>query len=374
MPEVTSFVPPIRDDLAGQEPYGAPQLPAEARLNVNENPFDLPPVLVDALAEAIRAVAGGLNRYPDREAVELREAIASYLARESGVDVDWTQVWPANGSNEVMHHVFLAFGGPGRRAITFTPSYSMYPEYARDTFTEFEVYPRRADFSIDVDAATRTIHERRPSLVLLTSPNNPTGTALDEETTKVVAAAAMSVGAMLVVDEAYAEFRREGTPSALELLTTFPNLIVTRTMSKAFGLAGARVGYAVAAEPAVVDALRIVRLPYHLSAVTQAVAVTALAHADLLQQQVALLRRERDALAQWLRDQSFEVAASDANFLLFGRFADRDAVWRELLDAGVLIRQTGPEGWLRVSVGTPGENDKFRAALLQAPSAKGRLT
>ena len=374
MPDVAPFVLPIRDDLAGEAPYGAPQLPAAAPLNVNENPFPLPPLLVVALAEAVRAVAGGLNRYPDREAVELRRSLADYLAVESGVEVDWAQVWAANGSNEVMHHVFLAFGGPGRRAITFTPSYSMYPEYARDTFTEFEAYPRRADFTIDVEAAGATIRERRPSLVLLTSPNNPTGTALDPQTTRALAAVAMSVGAVLVVDEAYAEFRREGTPSALELLTEFPNLIVTRTMSKAFGLAGARVGYAIAADPAAVDAMRIVRLPYHLSSVTQAVAVTALRHADLLQEQVALLREERDALSAWLVAQGYEVAASDANFVLFGRFSDRDAVWRELLDAGVLIRQTGPDGWLRVSVGTPSENDMFRAALLQAPSTKGRLT
>lgn len=374
VPEVARFTLPIRDDLVGEAPYGAPQLPAAACLNVNENPFALPPVLVDALAEAVRAVAGGLNRYPDREAVELRRSLSEYLAQESGVAVGWAQIWPANGSNEVMHHVFLAFGGPGRRAVTFAPSYSMYPEYARDTFTEFEAYPRRADFTIDVDAAAAIIRERRPSLVLLTSPNNPTGTALDQQTTRDLAEVAMSVGAMLLVDEAYAEFRRTGTPSALELLAQFPNLVVTRTMSKAFGLAGARVGYAVAADPRAVDAMRIVRLPYHLSAVTQAVAVTALQHANVLQEQVALLRDERDALSDWLADQSYEVAASDANFVLFGRFSDRDAVWRELLDAGVLIRQTGPEGWLRVSVGTPDENDMFRAALLQAPSTKGRLT
>lgn len=373
MPEVAAFRLPIREDLVGHEPYGAPQIPAEARLNVNENPFPLPDDLVEALAHAVREVASGLNRYPDREAVQLRQEIAAYLAHESAVDVDWTQIWPANGSNEVMHHIFLAFGGPGRRAITFTPSYSMYPEYARDTFTEFDDYPRRPDFSIDVDAAVATIRERRPSIVILTSPNNPTGTALDEHTTRVLAAATLDVGAMLVVDEAYAEFRRAGTPSVLELLATFPNLVVVRTMSKAFGLAGARVGYAVASAAAV-DALRIVRLPYHLSAVTQAVAVTALRHAEVLQQQVALLRRERDALAAWLGEQSYEVAASDANFVLFGRFADRDAVWRDLLEAGVLIRQVGPPGWLRVTVGTPAENDMFRAALLQAPSAKGRLT
>lgn len=367
------FTLPIREDLVGQVPYGAPQLDAAAQLNVNENPFPLPQSLVDALAEAVRAIAPTLNRYPERDAIELREALAGYLHDESGVRVDATQIWPANGSNEVMHHIFLAFGGPGRTAITFDPSYSMYPEYARDTFTRLESYPRRADFTIDTARAVETIADRRPTLVLLTSPNNPTGTSLDLPTLTEIAEAARRHGALVVVDEAYAEFRRTGTASALELLDRFPNLIVTRTMSKAFGFAGARVGYAVAADPRAVEALRLVRLPYHLSAVTQAVALAAIAHSAELQGQVSLLRSERDALAAWLADQGLDVAASDANFILFGRFTDRDQVWQQLLDQGVLIRQTGPAGWLRVSIGTPEENGMFRAALLNAPAAKGRM-
>jgi histidinol-phosphate aminotransferase len=265
-----------------------------------------------------------------------------------------------------MHHVFLAFGGPGRLAVTFDPTYSMYPEYARDTFTAYETYPRRDDFTVDIDAAVAVIADRRPSLVLVTSPNNPTGTQLPLADAGRLAQGARDVGAMLVIDEAYAEFRREGTPSACELLATFPNLIVTRTMSKAFSMAGARLGYAIAAQPGVVSVLKVVRLPYHLSGVTQAVALTALDHADVLQAQVALLRAERDALSAWLVEQGFEVAPSDANFILFGRFEDRDETWQRLLDQGVLIRQTGPVGWLRVSIGTPAENDMFRRALLSA--------
>ncbi len=167
---------------------------------------------------------------------------------------------------------------------------------------------------------------------------------------------------MVVVDEAYAEFRRPGTASALELLAEHPRLVVTRTMSKAFALAGARIGY-LAASPAVVDAVQLVRLPYHLSAVTQVVARTALRHTDELLEQVALLRAERDALVAWLREEGFEAADSDANFVLFGRFTDRHRVWQGLLDRGVLIRETGPSEWLRVSVGTPDENAAFRAAL-----------
>lgn len=357
------FVLPIRDDLVGVESYGAPQLDVAARLNVNENPFPLPSELSEAIGRAVADVAVDLNRYPDRDATALRSALAEYLTRETGVAVDGAQVWAANGSNEVMHQIFLAFGGPGRLAMTFDPTYSMYPEYARDTFTAFETYPRTDRFEVDVPAATAAMLDHRPSIVVVTSPNNPTGTPLSLDDVTVLAEAALAAGAVLVVDEAYAEFRHDGVPSAVELCSRFPNLIVSRTMSKAFALAGARVGYCVAADPAVISALMVVRLPYHLSAVTQAVALTALAHADVLQAQVDLLRRERDALADWLAAEGLQVAASDANFLLFGMFPDRDTVWRGLLDRGVLVRQTGPAGWLRVTVGTPEENGMFRSAL-----------
>ncbi len=358
------FTLPLREDLAGVQSYGAPQLQVPARLNVNENPFALPDELAAAMGAAVAAVAVGLNRYPDRDAETLRQGLADYLTAETGVRVDAGRVWAANGSNEVMHHLFLAFGGPGRLAITFDPTYSMYPEYARDTFTAYRSFPRRADFGIDVDEACAEIERARPTLVLLTSPNNPTGTALPLDDIRRIGQAALAVGAMTIVDEAYAEFRHSGVPSACELLDVLPNLVVTRTMSKAFAMAGARLGYAVAADQRVVDALKVVRLPYHLSAVTQAVALVALDHVTVLQAQVSLLRDERDALASWLAERGFTVAPSDANFILFGRFDDRAAVWQGLLDRGVLIRQTGPPGWLRVTVGTPEENAMFRDALV----------
>ena len=368
---MADFTPPIRADLVGVASYGAPQLDVPVRINVNENPFPLPAVVVDAIADAVRAIGAGLNRYPDREAEGLRRALGDYLGRESGVRPGVEQVWAANGSNEVMHHLFLAFGGPGRLAITFDPTYSMYPEYARDTFTEYRSFPRTAAFGVDVDEAERLIDDLRPQLVLLTSPNNPTGTALPQADLERLLLRARSAGSMVIVDEAYAEFRRVGTPTALSLLDRYENLVVTRTMSKAFGLAGARVGYAVAADPRVIETLRVVRLPYHLSGVTQAVATAALAHADALQAQVALIREERDRLAAWLVAEGFTVAPSDANFILFGTFPDRDAVWRCLLDRGVLIRQTGPAGWLRATVGTPDENDRLRAALRECVSREG---
>jgi histidinol-phosphate aminotransferase len=347
---------PLREELRGIEPYGAPQLDVPVLLNVNENPYPPSAAVVADIERAVADAARDLNRYPDREFTALREALAAYL----GHGIAPEQVWAANGSNEVMLHVLQAFGGPGRLALSFAPTYSMYPEYARDTHTAWEVGHREQDFSLDPDHAVALVRARGPHVVLLPSPNNPTGTALPHEL--IGALCAELDGGLLVVDEAYAEFRRADTPSALELLSTYPNLVVTRTMSKAFALAGARVGY-LAASPEICDALRVVRLPYHLSAVTQAVARAALRHADELLGAVAVLRAERDATVVWLRAQGFTVAESDANFVLFGIFADRHATWQGLLDRGVLIRETGPDGWLRVSIGTSAEMAAFREAL-----------
>jgi len=360
-----SFTPPLRDDLVGVAPYGAPVIDVPAKLNVNENPYPLSAHISAAIGAAVAQIAPGLHRYPDREAIALRTALAAYLAADAGQPLAVEQVWAANGSNEVMHQIFAAFGGPGRSALTFVPTYSMYPEYARETFTHLIEQPRRLDFTIDVPDAVATITAERPTIVVVASPNNPTGTAITTEDITTLAQAAHDVGAVLVVDEAYAEFRRAGVPSALALVPAFENLMVSRTMSKAFSMAGARIGY-VAAHPALIDALRIVRLPYHLSAVTQAVAVTALEHAPELLAQVDALRAERDELVTWLMEQGCTVAPSDANFIAFGTFDDRDAVWQSLVERGVLIRQSGPPGWLRVSVGTPAENAMFRDALRQA--------
>jgi histidinol-phosphate aminotransferase len=348
---------PLREELRPFEPYGAPQLRDVINLNVNENPYAPSQATIDDIAESARLAAGTLNRYPDREASELRAALAGYL----GHGLTGHEVWAANGSNEVMLQVLQAFGGPGRTAVSFAPTYSMYPEYARDSHTRWIAGRRDDDFSIDPDRAVALVEEEQPHVVLLASPNNPTGTALPLDTVEKLLAAAPGV---VVVDEAYAEFRRRGTPTALELLSGHPRLIVTRTMSKAFALAGARLGY-LAADAAIVDALRIVRLPYHLSAVTQATALAALRHSDELLAKVDELRATRDDLASWLLAQGHVVAESDANFVLFGMFDDRHAVWQGLVDRGVLIRETGPDGWLRVSVGTPDETQTFKKALME---------
>ena len=356
------YTPPLRADLAGEVPYGAPQLNVDVRLNVNENPFAPPESVVDAVTASVQRIMSEANRYPDRDFIDLRTDLAAYLSEESGVHLSAEQLWAANGSNEVMAHVMAAFGGPGRTALTFPPTYSMYPEYARESFTTLVNVPRRSDFTIDVPAAVTAITRDQPSIVLVASPNNPTGTAIGLADIAKLASVCLQSNAVLVVDEAYAEFRRSGVPSALELLSEYPNVIVTRTMSKAFAMAGVRLGYA-AAHPSVIDALRIVRLPYHLSSVTQAVARAAIAHAGDLQADLETLREERDALVMDLTARGLRVAPSDANFAFFGVFVDRQAIWQGLVDRGVLIRETGPEGWLRVSVGTPEENARFITAL-----------
>jgi histidinol-phosphate aminotransferase len=352
---------PIRDELRGEEPYGAPQLDVAVQLNVNENPYPPSDAVVADIAAAVAEAARTLNRYPDRDAVGLRADLASYLNADGGTGLRAANVWAANGSNEVMLHLLQAFAGPGRTVLSFAPTYSMYPEYARDTHSAWVAGRRADDFTVDLDAARDAISEHNPAVVFLASPNNPTGTALPLADIEAILDVAPG---MVIVDEAYAEFRRAGVPSALSLLPNHPRLVVTRTMSKAFALAGGRLGY-MAAAPAVVDAVRIVRLPYHLSAVAQVVARVALAHADELLRAVSALREERDRTVDWLRATGLEAAQSDANFVLFGTFADRHAVWQGLLDRGVLIRETGPDGWLRVSIGTPDEMAAFRTALTE---------
>jgi histidinol-phosphate aminotransferase len=351
---------PLRDDLRGREPYGAPQLDVAVRLNTNENPYPPSPELVKAIGEAVAGVAGSLNRYPDRDAIALRTGLAAFLNEDTpGLGLTSAQVWAANGSNEILQQILQAFGGPGRRALGFEPSYSMHPIITHVSGTAWINAARDEDFGLDPGKAVAAVEEHRPDIVFLTSPNNPTGTALPLEVIEAVAAAAPG---MVVVDEAYGEFRREDTLSALELLPEHPRLIVTRTMSKAFAMAGTRLGY-LAADPAVIEALLIVRLPYHLSAVTQAVARTALAYSEELLGAVETLRAERDLIVGWLRSQGFEAADSDANFVLFGRFPDRRRVWEAMLERGVLIREVGPPEWLRVSIGTGEEMAAFRAAL-----------
>jgi histidinol-phosphate aminotransferase len=357
--------PPLREELRGLQPYGAPQLSraqAPVQLNVNENPYPPSADCVADIAAAAGVAAASLNRYPDREFSDLRVALAAYLSEDSPHGVRAEQVWAANGSNEVMLQLLQAFGGPGRVALSFAPTYSMYPEYARDTMTEWVQGRREDDFSLDLDRARGLVQEQRPSVVLLPSPNNPTGTALPPEAVTALCEAAGD--GIVVVDEAYAEFRRTGRPSALELLSRHRNLVVTRTMSKAFALAGARLGY-LAADRAICDAIRVVRLPYHLSTVTQAVALAALRHAPELLGKVEVLRAERDATVTWLRGLGLQVADSDANFALFGIFGDRHAVWQGLVDRGVLIREVGPDGWLRTSIGTAEEMQAFRQALTE---------
>lgn len=357
---------PVRDELRGKSPYGAPQLDVPVRLNTNENPYPLPEALVERITERVREAARELNRYPDRDAVELRTKLAEYLTETSGYAVDVHNVWAANGSNEVIQQLLQAFGGPGRTAIGFEPSYSMHGLIARGTGTGWISGPRHDDFTIDVPAAERALAEHRPDVVFITTPNNPTGNAVPAETVLALYEAAQSARAdqglasMVVVDEAYIEFSHGA--SLLSLLEGRPYLVVSRTMSKAFGAAGLRLGY-LAAHPAVVDAVQLVRLPYHLSAVTQATALAALEHTGTLLKYVEQLKTERDRLVAELRAIGYEVTESDANFVQFGRFADSHEVWQKILDRGVLVRDNGVPGWLRVTAGTPEENDAFLDAV-----------
>ena len=343
---------PLRDNLRGKSPYGAPQLSVPVRLNTNENPHPPTQALVDDVAESVRDAASDLHRYPDRDSVTLRADLAAYLTAQIGVPVGTENVWAANGSNEILQQLLQAFGGPGRSAIGFVPSYSMHPIISDGTQTDWLEAARATDFGLDVDVAVAAINDRRPDVVFLTSPNNPSGQSVSIDDLRRVLEAAPGI---VIVDEAYGEFSSQ--PSAVHLLADHPTkLIVTRTMSKAFAFAGGRLGYLVA-DPAVIDALLLVRLPYHLSCLTQAAARAALRHADDTLGSVALLIAERNRVTNALADMGFRVIPSDANFVLFGEFADAPASWQRYLDDGVLIRDVGIPGFLRATTGLAEEND-----------------
>ena len=349
---------PLRENLRGRSAYGAPQLDVPVRLNTNENPHPPSSALIADVAESVRSAAAALHRYPDRDAVGLRGDLAAYLARQTGVQLSAENIWAANGSNEVLQQLLQAFGGPGRSALGFVPSYSMHPIIADGTQTRWTAISRAADFSLDIEAACAAIRREAPDVVFVTSPNNPTGQSVSAGNLRRLLDA--MTGGVLIVDEAYGEF--SSRPSAIGLLGEYPaRLIVSRTMSKAFAFAGGRLGYLVAA-PAVIEAVLLVRLPYHLSTLTQAAARAALRHADETLASVAALADERERVSAALRDMGFQVIPSDANFVLFGGLRDAPSAWQQYLDAGVLIRDVGIPGYLRVTIGLQAENDAFLGA------------
>ncbi len=347
---------PIRDSLRGREPYGAPQLQVPVALNVNENTHELPEDVIRDIVKRVGEAAHSINRYPDREFESLRVALAKYL----GHGLQPNQIWAANGSNEVLQQIFQAFGGPGRLALGFGPTYSMYSLIALGADTDYLDAPRGERYELTPELVRAAIQKHKPNIVMLCSPNNPTGTPLSLE---CIEAAYEATEGMVVVDEAYAEFAND-SESAISLLPGRPRLLVSRTMSKAFAFAGARVGY-LAADPAVVDALRLVRLPYHLSAFTQAAAEAALDHADALLATVADIRVQRDRLVSELRALGFDPYRSDSNFVLFGGVQDSERTFTELLARGVLVRNVGIPNTLRVTAGTEAETTAFLETLAE---------
>jgi histidinol-phosphate aminotransferase len=343
---------PLRDSLRGKSPYGAPQLPVPVRLNTNENPHPPSQALVDDVAASVRDAASDLHRYPDRDAVTLRADLAAYLSAQTGVPVATENVWAANGSNEILQQLLQAFGGPGRTAMGFVPSYSMHPIISDGTQTEWLQAARAEDFGLDTAVAVAAVKEHQPDVVFLASPNNPSGQSITVDELRQLLEVAPGV---VIVDEAYGEFSSQ--PSAIGLIDEYPaKVIVSRTMSKAFAFAGGRLGYLIAA-PAIIDAVLLVRLPYHLSSLTQAAARAALRHADDTLGSVAQLIAERQRVSKALSEMGFRVIPSDANFVLYGEFADAPAVWQRYLDAGVLIRDVGIPGFLRATIGLAEEND-----------------
>jgi len=351
---------PLRDDLRGLVPYGAPQAALPVALNVNENTHPVPQDVADDILDAVAIALRDVNRYPDREFMALREGFAEYLGH--GLTSD--NIWAGNGSNEVLQHLLQAFGGPGRRAFGFAPTYSMYPLISRGTGAEWAAGTRGHAFTIDAADAADQVATARPDVVFLCAPNNPTGTPLGID---VIEAVYDATDGVVIVDEAYQEFAPRDERSALTLLPGRERLVVSRTMSKAFAFAGARVGY-LAADPAVIDALRLVRLPYHLSALTQAAATAALRHAPTMLGMVDEIVGQRERISATVAALGYEPYESWTNFVLFGGVDDAAATWRALYDRGVLIRDVGIPGHLRVTAGTEDETSAFLDALASIDS------
>ncbi|MCU0278008.1 MAG: histidinol-phosphate transaminase [Candidatus Nanopelagicales bacterium] len=348
---------PLRPELVGRSAYGAPQIDVPIRLNTNENPYPPPPEMI---ADIAAAVAPDLNRYPDRDAHELRAALAGYLSAQTGIGLSSAQVWAANGSNEILQQILQAFGGPGRTALGFTPGYTMHELISRGTGTAFVPVPRNG-LDLHADQIVAAVQEFRPDVLFLCSPNNPTGESLPLSAVEAAYDAVVATDrGIVVVDEAYGEFA--SVPSAVHLLHDRPRLLVTRTMSKAFAFAGARVGY-VACAPSVVDALLLVRLPYHLSSLTQSAATVAVAYSDRLEEQVRQLRATRDAFVARVQELGWQCRPTDANFVLLGPFVDPAAAWQRLLAAGILVRDVGLDRWLRVTIGTDDQMAALAAEL-----------
>ncbi len=350
---------PLRDALRPLSPYGAPQVPAQASLNTNENPYSPSATLQKAITDAVANVAVDLNRYPDRDATKLRTDLAGYINELSGTKFSAENIWAANGSNEIIQSIFLAFAQGS--VLGFTPSYSMHPLIAKTTGAQWIDGKRNSDFSLNTADAVAEILANRPSLTFITTPNNPTGGAVTIESIQLLADAAQAVGGLLVVDEAYAEFSQE--ISAVTLIAHNPHIIVIRTMSKAFAFAGARVGYLVS-DQAVKDAMMIVRLPYHLSTLTQAAALVAIEHRTELLGGVSTLIVARENVVSELHAMGLTTIPSSANFVLFTGFRqEAPQLWAAMLEKGVLIRDVGLSGYLRVTIGNEAENQLFVSAL-----------
>ena len=355
---MTTFNP--REQIQAMTGYHSAQVDVPVRLNTNESPFPPPAAWLDAVADIARSIQW--NRYPDRAVTELRETIARRH------NVDPANIFVANGSNEVIQTILLAYGGAGRCVATFEPTYQMYTQIARVTGAEVVQGERRADLTLDAIEIERVLTRHKPSVSFLCNPNNPTGIIEPRENLETMLAHTTGV---VVVDEAYAEFSEW---SAIDMVTEDKPLAVTRTFSKTLSMAALRVGYVVAPKKMISD-LEIAVLPYHLDSFKQAATIAALNFVSEMEQRVDIIKSERSRIFAAISEMDCDVWPSGSKFILFRpRSTAAAVVWQRMVDRGVLVRDfsTTPRltGCLRVTVGTPDENSAFLGALTAALSTK----
>jgi histidinol-phosphate aminotransferase len=368
----------VREELLGKTPYESFDDPSKIRLGTNENPNQVSREIADEIGKSVADAIINCNQYPADEMIELRIQLSEFVKNVTGLQFSKDEIFCGNGSSELLFNLHQAFVGPTRKVLTFSPTYMMYSQYARDSFSEFVECPRNADFSINLEVAKEYIEKYQPSMIMIANPNNPTGNFTPVDIIEQLLQFCENVKSqpLVVLDEAYKDFIQPNDVSAITLLSKYKNLAVSRTLSKAFSFAGVRFGYIIS-NPDVINAIRIVRLPYNVSTITQTVVKGILPHYKEMLSKVNDIKAVRDDLYEWLKTVEFKnfkliVVPSSSNFIQIGfpeTIADFDKLPKlateYIYERGMVVRCVGPKGYFRVSIGTKDQVEIFKQLFME---------